>query len=79
MLLLAVPLIGRVGPLGVIVFLARKAGVFGEGEISLADLFSAQAAAALENAQLNQDTQRRAEEFSQLYEAGIDFIIYSRC
>ncbi len=71
---LAVPLIGRVGPLGVIVFLARKAGVFGEGEISLADLFSAQAAAALENAQLNQDTQRRAEEFSQLYEAGIDLI-----
>lgn len=71
---LAVPLIGRLGPLGVTVYLARHVAAFGEGEISLADLFSAQAAAALENAQLNQDAQRRAEEFLRLYDAGIDLI-----
>lgn len=72
--MMAVPLVGRFGPLGVFVALSEQAGAFGEREAGLADLFSAQAATALENARLNEDAQRRAEEFSQLYEAGIDLI-----
>lgn len=72
--MLAIPLVGRLSPLGVLVVLSEQIGFFGEREASLADLFSAQAATALENARLNQEAQRRAEEFSQLYEAGLDLI-----
>jgi GAF domain-containing protein/HAMP domain-containing protein len=72
--MLAMPLIGRYQPLGVLVCLSRQVAAFGSREISLAELFSAQAVAALENAQLNQDAQRRAEEFSSLYNAGIELI-----
>jgi len=60
--------------LGVLVVLSQRVGAFGEREVGLADLFAAQAVTALENARLNQDAQRRAAEFSQLYEAGIDLI-----
>lgn len=72
--MLAIPLVGRFGPLGVLVVMSRQVGVFTPRDAGLADLFSAQAAAALENARLNQDAQQRAEEFSQLYDAGIDLI-----
>lgn len=72
--MLAIPLVGRFGPLGVLVVLSQQVAVFTARDAGLADLFSAQAAAALENARLNQDAQRRAEEFSQLYDAGIDLI-----
>jgi GAF domain-containing protein len=58
----------------VLELLSKRAGAFGEREVNLADLYAAQAAAALDNARLNQDAQRRAEEFSQLYDAGIDLI-----
>jgi len=71
---LAVPLVGRFGPLGVLEVMSEQVGAFSERESGLADLFSAQAATALENAQLNQEAQQRAEEFSQLYDAGIDLI-----
>lgn len=71
---MAIPLVGRFGPLGVLVLLSRQIGFFGEREAGLGELFAAQGAAALENARLNQDAQRRAEEFSQLYEAGTDLI-----
>ncbi len=72
--MMAMPLIGRFGPLGVLVVMSEHPADFTERDAGLAELFSAQAAAALENARLNQATQRRAEEFSQLYEAGIDLI-----
>lgn len=72
--MLAIPLLGRAGPLGTVVCLSRRIAAFGEREINLADLFSAQAAAALENAYLNQEAQKRAEELSRLYDAGIDLI-----
>lgn len=72
--LLAVPVIGRFGTLGVLVIRSRQRGAFGKREAGVADLFAAQAAAALENAQLNQEAQRRASEFSMLYEAGIDLL-----
>jgi len=72
--MMAVPLVGRFGPLGVLVAKSERVGAFAEREAGLADLFSAQAATALENAQLNQDAQRRAAEFSQLYDVGIDLI-----
>ena len=72
--MMALPLIGRFGPLGVLVVMSAQQAQFTERDAGLAELFSAQAAAALENARLNQAAQRRAEEFSQLYEAGIDLI-----
>ena len=72
--MIALPLIGRFGPLGVLVVMSERVAEFTERDAGLAELFSAQAATALENAQLNQAAQRRAEEFSQLYEAGIDLI-----
>jgi GAF domain-containing protein len=72
--MMAVPLVGRFGPLGVLVALSEREGYFGERAAGLGDLFSAQAAAALENARLNQEAQQRAEEFQQLYEAGTDLI-----
>jgi GAF domain-containing protein/HAMP domain-containing protein len=72
--MMAVPLVGRLGPLGVLVVKSERVGAFAEREAGLADLFSAQAATALENAQFNQDAQRRATEFSQLYDVGIDLI-----
>jgi GAF domain-containing protein/HAMP domain-containing protein len=72
--MMALPLIGRFGLLGVLVVMSEQPVHFTERDAGLAELFSAQAATALENARLNQATQRRAEEFSQLYEAGIDLI-----
>ncbi len=54
--------------------MSEETGAFGPRDAGLAGLFSAQAAAALENARLNREAQRRAEEFSQLYDAGIDLI-----
>ena len=72
--MMAVPLVGRFGSLGVLVVLSERVGFFGEREAGLGELFSAQASAALENARLNQDAQQRAEEFQQLYEAGTDLI-----
>ncbi len=71
---IAVPLIGRFGPLGALVVRARQKAAFNEGDARLAELFAAQAGTALENAQLNQETQQRAEELSQLYDAGIDLL-----
>ena len=72
--LLAVPLIGRFGPQGVLVLRAEEAAAFSEGEARLADLFAQQAAAALDNARLNKDAQQRAEEFSMLSQAGVDLL-----
>jgi GAF domain-containing protein len=72
--MMAVPLIGRFGSLGVLVALSERVGFFGSREAGLADLFSAQATAALENARLNQEARQRADEFQQLYEAGTELI-----
>ena len=72
--MLAVPIVGRHRPLGVLVLKSKTTAAFDARDANLADLFSAQAAAALENAQLTQEARRRAETFSQLYDAGIDLI-----
>jgi GAF domain-containing protein len=72
--MMALPLIGRFGPLGVLVVMSEQPAQFTERDAGLAELFSAQAATALENARLNRASQRRAEELSQLYDAGIDLI-----
>lgn len=72
--MMGVPLIGRFGPLGVLVVQSERIGFFTERTAGLAELFSAQAATALENARLNQEAQQRAQEFEQLYEAGTDLI-----
>ncbi|MBN1873472.1 MAG: GAF domain-containing protein [Anaerolineae bacterium] len=67
---LAIPL-GEFGAL----YIRRSGGsraAFGERDIRLAGLFAAQAVAAIENAQLTQDAQRRADELAELYDAGID-------
>ncbi len=66
---LAVPL-GEVGVLCIRRSGARAA--FEERDVRLSELFAAQAAAAIENARLTQDAQRRAAELQQLYEAGVD-------
>jgi len=72
--IIAVPLIGRFGPQGVLILRSAEVGVFGDREARLANLFAQQAAAALDNARLNKDAQRRAEEFSLLSQAGIDLL-----
>lgn len=72
--IMAVPLIGRFGPQGVMILRSEKVAAFGEREARLANLFAQQAAAALDNARLNKDAQRRAEEFSLLSQAGIDLL-----
>jgi len=72
--IMAVPLIGRFGPQGVLIVRSGEIAAFGEREARLANLFAQQAAAALDNARLNKDAQRRAEEFSLLSQAGIDLL-----
>ncbi len=72
--IMAVPLIGRFGPQGVLSLRAYEMTAFSEREVRLANLFAQQAAAALDNARLNKDAQRRAEEFSLLSQAGIDLL-----
>ncbi len=72
--MMAVPLIGRFGPQGVLLLRSKQIAAFGEREARLANLFAQQAAAALDNARLNKDAQRRAEEFSLLSQAGIDLL-----
>ncbi len=70
---MAVPLSGRFGPLGVLLLYAGSArSNFEDDDVRLAELFAAQAAAALENARLNEETKRRAEELGQLYDVGLD-------
>lgn len=71
---IAVPLIGRFGPLGVLVMRSKKRASFDTNDARLSELFAAQAGTALENAQLNREAQRRASELSQLYDAGIDLL-----
>lgn len=72
--MMAVPLIGRFGPQGVLLLRSVESAAFSEREARLANLFAQQAAAALDNARLNKDAQRRAEEFSLLSQAGIDLL-----
>lgn len=72
--MMAVPLIGRFGPQGVLLLRSKEIAAFSEREVRLANLFAQQAAAALDNARLNKDAQRRAEEFSLLSQAGIDLL-----
>ncbi len=72
--MMAVPLIGRFGPQGVLLLRSKEIAAFSEREARLANLFAQQAAAALDNARLNKDAQRRAEEFSLLSQAGIDLL-----
>ncbi|MFN2283096.1 MAG: GAF domain-containing protein [Anaerolineae bacterium] len=72
--IMAVPLIGRFGPQGVLTLRATEVAAFSDREVRLANLFAQQAAAALDNARLNKDAQRRAEEFSLLSQAGIDLL-----
>ncbi|HOU12575.1 MAG TPA: GAF domain-containing protein [Anaerolineae bacterium] len=72
--IMAVPLIGRFGPQGVLILRAEEIAAFGDREVRLANLFAQQAAAAFDNARLNKDAQRRAEEFSLLSQAGIDLL-----
>lgn len=72
--MMAVPIVGRHRPLAILVLKSGVEAAFDARDANLADLFSAQAAAALENAQLTQEARRRAETFSQLYDAGIDLI-----
>ena len=72
--MMAVPLIGRFGPQGVLLLRSAESAAFSEREARLANLFAQQAAAALDNARLNKDAQRRAEEFSLLSQAGIDLL-----
>jgi GAF domain-containing protein len=72
--MMAVPLIGRFGPQGVLLLRSTESAAFSEREARLANLFAQQAAAALDNARLNKDAQRRAEEFSLLSQAGIDLL-----
>lgn len=71
---IGVPLIGRFGALGALTVRSRQKGTFAESDARLAELFAAQAGTALENAQLNKETQQRAEELSQLYDAGIELL-----
>ncbi len=71
---MAVPLIGRFGPQGVLLLRSAEVAAFGDREARLANLFAQQAAAALDNARLNKDAQRRAEEFSLLSQAGIELL-----
>ncbi|MFN2200942.1 MAG: GAF domain-containing protein [Caldilineaceae bacterium] len=72
--MIAVPLIGRFGPQGVLLLRSKEIATFGDREVRLSNLFAQQAAAALDNARLNKDAQRRAEEFSLLSQAGIDLL-----
>ncbi|MGC9396524.1 MAG: GAF domain-containing protein [Anaerolineae bacterium] len=72
--IMAVPLVGRFGPQGVLILRSVEVAAFGDREVRLANLFAQQAAAALDNARLNKDAQRRAEEFSLLSQAGIDLL-----
>ena len=72
--MMAVPLTGRFGPLGVLMLRSTEVGAFGDREVRLSNLFAQQASAALDNARLNRDAQQRAEEFSLLSQAGIDLL-----
>jgi len=72
--MMAVPLIGRFGPQGVLILRSAENVAFSDRAVRLANLFAQQAAAALDNARLNKDAQRRAEEFSLLSQAGIDLL-----
>ena len=66
--ILGVPLLGREGVLGVLDIGGARGRKFGAEDIRLAELFAAQAASALENARLFEQTQARAEELAALNE-----------
>ena len=69
--LLAVPLTGRAGVLGVLdIAGGKQKAAFSPQDTRLAELFAAQAAAALENLQLLEDSRRRAAELEALNEVG---------
>ena len=68
--LLAVPLTGRAGVLGVLDIAAGQHRTFTPQHIRLAELFAAQAAVALENLQLVDDSRRRAAELAVLNDMG---------
>ncbi len=67
--LMAAPLIGSNGPIGVLDF-ASEERAFGERDIWLAEMFAAQATVALENARLHAEAERRARENAALHRAG---------
>ncbi len=67
--LLAVPLLGKEGVLGVL-DLGSEEKVFTEHDIWLAEMFAAQATVALERARLLDEVQRQAREMAALNRAG---------
>lgn len=72
---MAVPLLGLGGVAGVLNLGGGETRpVFTERELRLAELFAAQAAAALDNARLYQETTRNAESLQKLYDAGLDLV-----
>lgn len=66
---LSVPLLGTHGVLGELIIAAGERP-FAEHDIRLVELFAAQAAAAMERAQLHAEAQRRARELAALNKAG---------
>ncbi|MBN1659874.1 MAG: GAF domain-containing protein [Anaerolineae bacterium] len=70
-MLLALPLVSGETGLGVLeIGVAKGRAAFKDRDIRLAELFAAQAAIALENARLFEESQRRAEELAVLNELG---------
>ena len=68
--LLAVPLPGRAGVLGVLDIAGGEKITFTPQDIRLAELFAAQAAVTLENLQLLEDSRQRAAELAVLNDMG---------
>lgn len=66
--MLAVPLLGREGVLGVLDIVSSRS--LDEHDVKLAELFATQAAVALERARLHTEVQRRALELAALNKAG---------
>ncbi len=68
--LLAVPLAGREGVLGVLDIAGGEQAAFTPQDVRLAELFAAQAAVTLENLQLLEDSRQRAAEMEALNKVG---------
>ncbi|HXF83452.1 MAG TPA: PAS domain S-box protein [bacterium] len=64
----AFPLISRSRPFGVLALYSDAPDFFADGRMDMYQAFAHQAAAALENARLFEESQRRASEFEALYE-----------
>jgi len=67
------PLLAKDKAIGVIALdNATKKGAFTKGDLNLLMIFASSAASVIENARLFEETRRRAEEFSSLYETARD-------